>query len=140
MVELAKAAAARHGLDPAIVCGIVARESSWNQWTIRYEPAFYTRYVGQLYISHEVDLTEAHARATSWGLMQVMGQVAREAGFAGRLPQLCDPPIGLEVGCQVFVRKLTEQHGDSVAALLAWNGGGNPSYAGEVLRLAQPFK
>lgn len=38
-------------------------------------------------------------QAASWGLMQVMGAVARELGYKGHLPGLCDPAAGMKFGC-----------------------------------------
>jgi soluble lytic murein transglycosylase-like protein len=67
-------------------------------------------------------------------LMQVMGQTAREHEFAaGSLASLCDPAIGLDVGCRVFARKLGAARGKVEQALLFWNGGANRSYPAEVL-------
>ena len=68
----------------------------------------------------------------SWGLMQVMGQVAREHGFGGELSSLCLPLNGLEIGCLVLDGKIAHA-GTIREGLQAWNGGGNPSYADEVL-------
>jgi soluble lytic murein transglycosylase-like protein len=74
------------------------------------------------------------ARSMSWGLMQLMGEVAREMGFTGTyLSQLCDPPIGLLWGCKKLAQCLDAKGGDPEKALLMWNGGGNPNYANEVL-------
>jgi hypothetical protein len=40
------------------------------------------------------------AQQASWGMLQVMGAVAREHGFrGGYLTELCNPEIGLEYGC-----------------------------------------
>jgi len=101
---------------------------------MRYEPAFFTKYVASLYTNNKVSATEAYARGFSWGLMQVMGQVAREAGFdALFLSALCDPEQGLAVGCKVLRKKFDAMAGDSTHALLAWNGGANPTYAAQVL-------
>ena len=73
--------------------------------------------------------TESRMRAFSWGLMQVMGQVAREHGFSGRsLAQLCEPATGLEIGCRVLAAKLAAAEGNVTRALLLWNGGGNRDY------------
>ena len=84
--------------------------------------------------------TEARARAFSWGLMQVMGQVARENGFAGAsLAALCDPGTGLDVGCRVLARKLAAAEGNVTRALLLWNGGTNPSYPDAVLMRTQRY-
>jgi soluble lytic murein transglycosylase-like protein len=45
LISLARAAAAAHSLDPALVCAVCEQESSWDPFAIRYEPAFYDRYV-----------------------------------------------------------------------------------------------
>jgi soluble lytic murein transglycosylase-like protein len=134
LVALAKKFAAAHSLDPALVCAVVEQESGWNTWAMRYEPAFFAKYVASLYTNNKVTATEAYARGISWGLMQVMGQVAREAAFdAPFLSALCDPGQGLATGCKVLRKKFDAMGGDTVRSLLAWNGGGNPSYADQVL-------
>jgi soluble lytic murein transglycosylase-like protein len=134
LVVVARTAAQAHGLDPALVCAVIEQESSWNTWAMRYEPAFFAKYVASLYTNNKVSATEAYARGMSWGLMQVMGQVARENGFADRfLSGLCDPTVGIEFGCRVLRRKLDSAKGDTAQGLLAWNGGGNPNYPVEVL-------
>jgi len=41
--------------------------------------------------------------------MQVMGQVAREHGFEGKfLSALCDPALGLDIGCAALAAKWVE--------------------------------
>ncbi|MBK8184877.1 MAG: transglycosylase SLT domain-containing protein [Candidatus Competibacteraceae bacterium] len=96
-------AASRYNLPTALVLAIIQAESGGDPWAIRYEPAFFKRYIEGARIvvfgavSHD---TERMARATSWGLMQVMGQVARERGFQGAfLSSLCDPAMGIKWGC-----------------------------------------
>lgn len=127
--QLAVAAAKSHGLDPVLVCAVVEQESNWVPWAIRYEPAFYKRYVQPLGLSD----TESFARSFSWGLMQLMGQVSRELGFNGHLASLCDPAVGLEWGCRHLANKLKDVNGDVHMALQRWNGGGNPDYADQVM-------
>jgi soluble lytic murein transglycosylase-like protein len=129
MIATARAAAARHTLDEALVCAVCEQESTWNPWAIRYEPAFRIRYVAPL----RLPVTEEIARSISWGLMQVMGEVAHEVGYSGPFPELCDPGTGLEWGCRVLAKKLAEAGGDAAKGLQLWNGGGNPEYAAEVL-------
>jgi soluble lytic murein transglycosylase-like protein len=130
LITLARTAAAAHSLDAALVCAVVEQESSWNARAMRYEPFFHTRYVARLGLSP----TEEIARSISWGLMQVMGQVAREHGFDGRfLTALCDPETGLDIGCTVLAAKLAAANGDTARALQLWNGGANPDYAAQVL-------
>jgi soluble lytic murein transglycosylase-like protein len=134
LLTLARNAAAAESLDPALVCAVVEQESRWNSWAMRYEPAFFAKYVASLYTNNKVTATEAYARGFSWGLMQVMGQVARETGLdAPFLSALCDPETGLKIGCKVLRKKFDASSGDITRALLAWNGGGNPAYAAQVL-------
>ncbi len=134
LLTLARKAATAQSLDPALVCSVVEQESAWNPWAMRYEPAFFAKYVAPLYTNNKVSATEAYARGFSWGLMQVMGQVAREAGFEALfLSALCDPEQGLAVGCKVLRKKFDAMAGDTTRALLAWNGGANPAYAAQVL-------
>ena len=135
LVAVARNAAAQQALDPALVCAIVEQESAWDTHAIRYEPAFRTRYVAPLGLPP----TEEVARSISWGLMQVMGQVAREHGFAGKsFAALCEPAAGLAIGCAVFATKLRAGADDVQRALTVWNGGANANYAAQVLaRLAK---
>src|SRR5271155_6176946 len=135
LLSLARDAATKHSLDPALVCAVVEQNSAWAAHAIRYEPAFRTRYVAPLGLPP----TEEIARSMSWGLMQVMGQVAREHGFHGPLlSSMCDPAVGLAIGCTVLAAKLAARAGNVPRGLTLWNGGGNPDYAAQVLaRLAR---
>jgi soluble lytic murein transglycosylase-like protein len=134
LVALARRAASVQSLDPALVCAVVEQESGWNPWAMRYEPLFFAKYVAPLYTNNKVSASEAYARGFSWGLMQVMGQVARETGFDPVfLSSLCDPDQGLAIGCKVLRRKLDSMAGDTLRALLAWNGGANSAYPAQVM-------
>lgn len=130
--QIAVAAAHNHGLDPALVCAICHHESdNWKPWAIRFEPGFYRRYTQPMALSD----TEEHSRAISYGLMQVMGQVAREFGFEGEfLTELCDPLTNLEYGCRKLAREMDKASGNIRQALLGYNGGGNLAYPDLVLR------
>lgn len=140
LVALAKATAAKYGLDPAVVCGIVTQESTWEPYSIRFEPAFFSKYVSQAFANHKFGSTEAYARSFSWGLMQCMGEDAREFDYTGPLPQLCDPATGLDIGCKIFAHKFKVNNGSLHDALQAWNGGGAPNYADQVLAHAKTFQ
>ena len=144
LILMAKATADRHGLDEALVCAVCEQESSWDTWASRFEPDFFTKYIAGPFLagnlqpgSGKVSQTEAYQRAFSWGLMQVMGQVAREEGFLGpSLVELCDPAVGLDVGCKHLaniVRRVGDVSDAQTVALLHWNGGGNLDYPKEVL-------
>ncbi len=182
LIALARTIAAEHLLDAALVCAICEQESSWNPWAMRFEPAFFARYIAPMLNANvpgnanlpiggqknapegnhapaKLCPTEAYARAFSWGLMQVMGQVAREHGFGAppsptnaspsnfalpstnaSLAQLCDPSTGLEFGCRVLATKLSAAQGDVPRALQLWNGGSNAGYAAEVIARAGQYK
>ena|SRR5271163_646992 len=133
-LDLTRSIALAAGLTYPLVAAVCEQESMWNTWAIRYEPAFMAKYVAPLYTAKKITASEAWARAYSWGLMQVMGQVAREAGYTEIfLSKLCNPQDGLTIGCKVLKGKLDRENGDVTAGLLAWNGGGNPNYAAQVL-------
>lgn len=146
LVNLAKGIAAAHSLDPDLVCAVIEQESAWNPWEFRYEPGFLSAYIapmltgtspaGKIVVfdpSCSIQ-TEAYARAFSWGLMQILGQVAREQGFTGGwLSQLADPATGIEYGCRKLAACLKNANGNETNALQSWNGGGNPLYASQVL-------
>lgn len=130
LVVMARLKAEAHGLEPDIFCALVEQESGWDTNATRFEPAFKTRYIDKLGLSEP----EATERATSYGLCQVMGEVAREFGLLGDIPsQLCDPDTGLEYGARVLAHKLAVNLGSYPKALEAYNGGGNSAYAPQVL-------
>lgn len=134
LIPLAKKIATAEGCDPVLIAAMIEQESAWQPWAIRYEPAFMARYVAKLYTTGEVKTaTEAYGRAFSWGLLQTLGQVAREHGFDGPLAQLCDPQTGVSVGCRVWLNKLKMAKGDVHQGLLYWNGGSAKEYADQVL-------
>lgn len=131
LIALALSSAQQFSLEPALVCAVIEQESAWDTYAVRYEPAFRSRYVAPL----GLPATEEISRSISWGLMQVMGQVAREHGFSGKsLAALCNPADGLATGCAVLAAKMAAAGGGSLSrALELWNGGANPEYAAEVL-------
>jgi len=134
IIDLARQIAGEHGLDPALVCAVIEQESAWNPWAVRYEPGFLSRYVAPLYTAGKFSATEAYTRSMSWGLMQVMGQVAREFGFKeASLAELCEPAMGVDFGCRVLAARMAKVRADVPAALLAWNGGADINYPAEVL-------
>lgn len=102
------------------IAGWVQTESAFDPWAVRYEPAFYERYVKPI---AGISETEGRCRAMSWGLLQIMGQVARENGFTDHwLPALCDPETNVELACQILRLRKTAT-GSWDGALAAYNGG-----------------
>lgn len=140
LILLARQTAIKHNVPPEIVLGMIDREATENQWAVRYEPGFLARYVMPQYKAGKLDITETYTRAMSWGVMQIMGETAREFGFEGKyLSQLCDPVFGIEYGCRKLAA-CVKSHPDNIeAALEAYNGGANPSYGKEVLALSAKY-
>lgn len=124
----------QYSLESALVCAVIEQESGWNPWATRYEPNFFKKYVAPIYTAGEITATEAYARGFSYGLMQLMGQVARERGYQGEfLSELCNPYVGVDFGCKHLAHKWDAAGGDMARALLLWNGGGNPEYPQQVM-------
>jgi hypothetical protein len=140
-----EAHALANGLEPQLVKAQVLVESGGNTWAWNPEPAY--RYLWDVKLNRPFrQLTSGEAIAktppsdfltlqgdrdqefwaqqSSWGLLQVMGAVAREVGFNGPfLTELCKPEVGMHVGCLYLARLLKRGGGNIVAALAAYNGG-----------------
>lgn len=159
--------AERHSLPPALVCAVVTVESGWDTTACRLEPQY--RYLWDVRSNRPFRrLTAAELRSeqapsdfpappgvgrhtewqhqqTSWGLMQIMGAVARERGCTVRfLTALCEPGIGLEYGClhlahYAYTCRYLDRYGWA-GVCRAYNGGPyaavhatNPEYPHKVL-------
>lgn len=97
LVDAAKFA----GIDPMLAIAIAEVESAGDPLAVRFEPGWKYHYNVDNFaklcrISQD---TEQMLQACSFGLMQVMGTVARELGFEGSLIKLTDPRIGAKYGC-----------------------------------------
>jgi hypothetical protein len=99
---LVPAIAPKHGIEPKLVVAIIMKESSGVTFRARFEPEW-RYFVGvSIWAQKLVQsfATEKSQQQTSWGLMQVMGSVARERGFCDYLPRLIEPELGIEYGCK----------------------------------------
>lgn len=117
-----------HELPYALVAAVIQVESGGDPWAVRYEPAF-QRLVQREDFTVPAGVsrqTELNARAMSWGLMQIMGQVARERGCKFQfLSRLCNPADGIHWGCRQLALcrdRFLEQYGWA-AVTAAYNGG-----------------
>jgi soluble lytic murein transglycosylase-like protein len=158
-----------HGLDPNLVEAVVLQESSAIPWAWNPEPHY--RYLWNVRTQRPFrSLTFAEramevppsdfpclagdrdqewwAQQASWGLMQIMGAVAREHGFGGDyLAQLCDPDVNIPIGCSLLASLLAWSGGDVRKALAGYNGGRGgfdalapQRYASKVLKLYDSVK
>lgn len=137
-IELVAQIAKEYSLDPSLVCAVCEQESNWDTYAVRFEPAFLKRYIHPVH--PETPTTEELTSAMSFGLMQVMGEVAQGLGFKGRfLTALCDPDCGLNFGCRKLKECLDRAKGDVRQALLYYNGGGNKAYPDEVMARMEKY-
>ena len=120
--------------------GIAAARGGTRSGSVRYAARkdFFRRYVRSCRCTRagKLSATEAYTRSMSWGLMQVMGQVARECGFeetSSRNSAIQPPESNGDAGSLSNADSRWSPYGDVEAALLAWNGGANPDYPSEVL-------
>lgn len=125
--------AAYHGLEQALVHAIIMVESAGNTWAVRYEPNMRWQLPPEQSQIHAkacgVSLdTELMCQRTSWGLMQVMGVVARELGFDGLLTKLCDEELGIAYGCKQLERLKKWHKSYSFDDVVASYNAGSPRY------------
>lgn len=136
LVHIAKAVAAKHSLDPTLVCAVCEHESSWEPNAVRLEQGFYQHYIKPL----KLRPSESILRSCSFGLMQILGEVARELGFDGDFDALSDPETGIEYGCRKLAKCVASHPNDTVGALLAYNGGADQHYPDMVLPLMEKYR
>lgn len=145
-------AAKKSGVDQYLAIAIATVESGWDPWSARFERKWlWFKDVKDFALKNCVsEDTEKVFQATSWGLMQCMGAVARELGFTGPLQKLCDPLLGAEYGCEklaALVKKWGLHEEDVIAA---YNGGSpvrvpnegyrNQNYVDRVLKVLAEYR
>lgn len=150
-------------LDPRMVEALVMVESggntfAWNPepkyrylWNLRTKQPFRSLTADELASKEPPPDFPASAgdrdqewwgQQASWGLMQLMGALARERGFMGPyLPQLCDPQLNLQIGCRHLRNLLEWSDGHTGKALGAynagrggWNSAAGLAYSGKVFK------
>lgn len=102
--EMVEDVASRYELDPFLVGAIVYIESGGNPLAMRYESHY--RWLvkdAERPLTCTAD-TEQILQKCSFGLMQMMGAVARERGLKGWMTELFDPELNLEIGCRHLAR------------------------------------
>ncbi|WP_051286217.1 lytic transglycosylase domain-containing protein [Megalodesulfovibrio gigas] len=149
ILAILDAAAGEFGLPSNVVVAVAKVESGLNSYAIRFEPQY--RWLVDARDLRPLStpgasppqsfpslrgcsgLTEWAAQKTSWGLMQVMGAVARERGFQGVfLSELCVPAVGAHYGCKHLRHlhaRFFDRHGWA-GVLAAYNAGSPTADAG----------
>jgi soluble lytic murein transglycosylase-like protein len=116
--------AALFKLDPALVGAVVMTESAGDEWAVRIELhwQYYLETKKFARLNRITEVTERALQACSWGLMQVMGSVAREHNYSGPLHKLADPDLGLRYGCK-HLAKFVAKHPNINDAIASYNAG-----------------
>ena len=133
-------------VDLEVMLAVIWQESHGNAWAYRYEEGWQYFVAGGLPLYkkgfgvsvnrasayNKLGSTEFHAQSASYGLMQVMGSVAREYSFEGPLTRLCDPAVSIRIGSQhLWEYGFRRGQHDLETALRRYNG--SSAYAVEVL-------
>lgn len=118
-----KVAAEKHGIDPAIVYGVVQQESTGNYVACRFEKNYKWLVTPAKVkpINCSLD-TEETLQKMSFGLMQMMGGVFRELGYKDWLSKVLTlPELQLDYGCK-FLKKKINRYGLH-EGILSYNSG-----------------
>lgn len=129
----------RGDLSVSCVLAFCMAESSFGVHKIKYE-SHYRWLVGK---EETLSIGELLGQKHSWGLMQVMGAVAREYGHKGPFTDLWEPSLNLKYG-MMHLRKLYRRHQHWPDTIAAYNAGTptkidgrykNQTYVNKVLTL-----
>ncbi|MHB8392488.1 MAG: transglycosylase SLT domain-containing protein [Acidobacteriaceae bacterium] len=125
-------AAARESLPPSLIAAVIQEESRFDPWATRAEARYVRsraiRRAARRYVREHphgpTAYTELLDRSRSYGLMQVMGETAREQGFARPfLAELYVPANAIAHGAKLLARLLHRYHNDTLSAISAYNQG-----------------
>lgn len=139
-----KTKASKYGLDVKMVDAIIQIESGYDFYALRYEPNATYKVSPEKFAKINVITTETETvtQQMSWGLMQIMGFKAREQGFQGPMPNLCDVDTNLELGCKIL-QNFSKKYGDEEDVIASYNAGSprktlgkyvNQEYVNKVLK------
>lgn len=130
LTPLVTKVAGQYGVDPALVKGIIQKESRWDVNASRYE---------------------AHLNDSSWGLMQVLLKTAKWILGNDKLTisDLINPETNVSAGTK-YIGSLLKQYGNIRDAIAAYNAGSpkrnkdgtyvNQSYVDDVYRNYMMYK
>ncbi len=125
-------AAIEHALPPSLIAAVIQEESEFNAWATRAEPRYMRsrivrRSATRFARAHRLGptaFTELADRSRSYGLMQIMGETAREQGFDRPfLAELYIPANAISHGAMLLKRLLLRYHNDTLSAISAYNQG-----------------
>jgi len=112
-------------IDPELVSAFCSAESAYNPLAVRFEPAYHYLVAPALWakkVSISAD-TEMTFQKCSWGMMQVMGGVARDLGYKETLVGLTVADIGLMYGCMKLKKCMDKYPANLIFAIASYNAG-----------------
>lgn len=121
-------------LPPALLAAFIQEESNFNQWATRTEPLYKRKKIvirearkwSKLHGGIPTFYTELDDRSRSYGLMQPMGQLAREQGFSSRyMSELFLPFNSISQGAIKLRTLLKKYRRDTLSVISSYNQG-NP--------------
>lgn len=125
------------GLPWELVYAVCVAESSGREFAIKCEPQY--KYL----VGESLSVGERWGQKHSWGLMQVMGGVAREWGFTGPFTDLWIPEVGVHYGMK-HLKRFYDKHKNWPDTIASYNAGRpvrvdgryvNQDYVDKVLKL-----
>jgi len=123
--NLINTVATNHNVDAFIIAAIIQKESEGDQYACRYEGHYKYLFKPQFFAKkNRISLeTETTLQKTSFGLMQIMGAVAREDGHEKELVELAaKPELALDLSVKHF-KKFLDKYGKLEDAVSAYNAG-----------------
>lgn len=122
--ELVFKKAKEFSISPYLILGIIKKESAFNNQAVRYEQNWRWPFNIEMFakLNKITFNTENNLQSHSWGLMQVMGTVARELGHRGTFFELLIPDVNLTYGC-LKLASLLKKYSTEDNAISAYNQG-----------------
>lgn len=113
-----------HKVELDLILAMIHVESSGNRYKIRFEKNWsYFKDVDIWAFNRQIsENTERISQMHSWGLLQIMGSVARELKFDGDLPELTDNKIGVYYGT-MKIKQLQNKYISTLDVVAAYNAG-----------------
>lgn len=121
---LIKSIATFNVVDPDLAIAIAEAESHFDELAARHETGWKYLYNVESFAKNSriSQDTERIFQMTSWGMMQVMGSVARELGHRVNLLELTKPEVGVRFGC-LKLKDLMRKYSKPEDVIASYNAG-----------------
>jgi len=125
-LKVIEAEAKSSGISWKLLAAIAQQESGGRAHAIRFEPKWKYFCTPEVYAKKNgVSLeTERNSQMISWSYCQIMGGVARELGFDGPMPKLCDATLNFHFAA-LKLASIFKKYPAMDDAISAYNQGSN---------------